>query len=343
MTTEQNLEKNIKEATKQWIESLTKIPQQLLNYYYGKVDGAIDYLHELTTIQEGDYGWSNELQNTVEIVEVDKNNEKLIVSLNNKEYTLDKDDVFVERESLLPMWGTLFEFDNAFDNDWIMENLDIVTKCGFRIFEDEKLDMIFLGIDGAGYDFYEAHWIPLYKKRGLKWHEGQLQVNATKTKRDAAQCLVDSMNMFTHTFMETLYGFDSQSELYLSEITPIVKGDQAYAHSLGQSIEVLSVNEEEGTVLVTDGDEEFTLEKDELDFEKGFLPMWGTMFSFNDPVDNHWLSENLEEMAKCGFRIYEDTENDMTYFGIDGAGYDFYEAHWIPLYETMGYKWHTEE
>ena len=23
-------------------------------------------------------------------------------------------------------------------------------------------------IDGAGYDFYEAHWIPLYNKRGLK-------------------------------------------------------------------------------------------------------------------------------------------------------------------------------
>lgn len=30
-----------------------------------------------------------------------------------------------------------------------------------------------IGIDGAGYDFYEAHWIPLYEARGLHWHEGE--------------------------------------------------------------------------------------------------------------------------------------------------------------------------
>lgn len=23
----------------------------------------------------------------------------------------------------------------------------------------------------SGYDFYEAHWIPLYEARGLKWHK----------------------------------------------------------------------------------------------------------------------------------------------------------------------------
>ena len=27
------------------------------------------------------------------------------------------------------------------------------------------------GIDGAGYDFYEDHWIPLYKERGIQWHD----------------------------------------------------------------------------------------------------------------------------------------------------------------------------
>ena len=29
----------------------------------------------------------------------------------------------------------------------------------------------FFGIDGAGYSFYEEHWIPLYKARGLQWHK----------------------------------------------------------------------------------------------------------------------------------------------------------------------------
>lgn len=28
-----------------------------------------------------------------------------------------------------------------------------------------------IGIDGAGYDFYKAHWLPLYKARGLHWHK----------------------------------------------------------------------------------------------------------------------------------------------------------------------------
>ena len=45
-----------------------------------------------------------------------------------------------------------------------------MSECGFRIYYSEKYGYFF-GIDGAGYDFYEAHWIPLYKARGLKWHE----------------------------------------------------------------------------------------------------------------------------------------------------------------------------
>ena len=29
--------------------------------------------------------------------------------------------------------------------------------------------------------------------------------------------------------------------------------------------------------------------------------------------------------------------------GINGGGYDFYEAHWIPLYRELGYGWHNVE
>ena len=74
------------------------------------------------------------------------------------------------------------------------------------------------------------------------------------------------------------------------------------------------------------------------DFDTIF-PMWGTMWSFSDSAANHWLEENLKAMADCGFRIYE--QEDYGYvFGIDGCGYDFYEAHWIPLYKAFGLKWH---
>lgn len=74
------------------------------------------------------------------------------------------------------------------------------------------------------------------------------------------------------------------------------------------------------------------------------LPMWGTMWSFGDRLDDWWLEEKggIEAMSRCGFRIYESDEHGF-FFGIDGAGYDFYEAHWIPLYKERGLQWHKDE
>lgn len=75
-----------------------------------------------------------------------------------------------------------------------------------------------------------------------------------------------------------------------------------------------------------------------------FLPMWGTLWAFSDPTDIWWLEEKdgIATMSKLGFRIYHHDEWGY-FFGIDGAGYDFYEAHWIPLYKARGLHWHKEE
>lgn len=78
------------------------------------------------------------------------------------------DEVYTKRD--LPMWGTLWSFGEWLDEDWCRENAKLVASCGFMVYETAD-DDIFLGIDGAGYDFYEAHWVPLYKARGLKWHD----------------------------------------------------------------------------------------------------------------------------------------------------------------------------
>lgn len=91
---------------------------------------------------------------------------------------------------------------------------------------------------------------------------------------------------------------------------------------------------------------EITYKGDEDDYYD-VLPMWGTMWSFGDGIDDDWLSgefgeDGLKLMSECGFRIYEHEEFGY-FFGIDGAGYDFYEAHWIPLYKARGLHWHNEE
>lgn len=77
----------------------------------------------------------------------------------------------VEYDSQLPMCGTMWSFGDGADVEWVgnYNGLQVLSSCGFRIFKSEEFGY-FLGIDGAGYDFYEAHWIPLYKERGLRWH-----------------------------------------------------------------------------------------------------------------------------------------------------------------------------
>lgn len=74
-------------------------------------------------------------------------------------------------EGHFPMWGTMFTFKNSLDDQWLQDsdNIQVMRDCGFHVYESEHFDYIF-GIDGAGYDFYEAHWTPLYLKRGLQWH-----------------------------------------------------------------------------------------------------------------------------------------------------------------------------
>ena len=84
-------------------------------------------------------------------------------------------DVVIQHEDDLPMWGTMWSFGDSCDEDWLDEEdgIALMSQCGFRIFKSEEFGYYF-GIDGAGYNFYEAHWLPLYKARGLKWHDEEV-------------------------------------------------------------------------------------------------------------------------------------------------------------------------
>ena len=44
------------------------------------------------------------------------------------------------------------------------------------------------------------------------------------------------------------------------------------------------------------------------------------------------------EVGETGISAFE-IDGELV-LGINGAGYDFYEHHWIPLYEALGYGWH---
>ena len=127
-----------------------------------------------------------------------------------------------------------------------------------------------------------------------------------------------------------------------NEVTPPSIGDRVVIIATGEHGEIVG-REELGTLIVEkDDSEDVETDVNEVEVEKlGGLPMWGTMWAFSDSCDNWWLeeSEGLQKMADCGFRIYESEEFGFI-FGIDGAGYDFYESHWVPLYKARGLQWH---
>lgn len=64
-----------------------------------------------------------------------------------------------------PMWGYVFHCPNFYINSQYM-NTDMLYELGIGVLEHEDIGYC-LFIGGAGYDFYEAHWIPLFKK--LNW------------------------------------------------------------------------------------------------------------------------------------------------------------------------------
>ncbi len=66
-------------------------------------------------------------------------------------------------------WGTLFHPECSLHEEWIRDNIEEVQECGFLVYARDETGIL-LGIDGGGYCFHEAHWIPLYKARGLHWH-----------------------------------------------------------------------------------------------------------------------------------------------------------------------------
>jgi hypothetical protein len=63
----------------------------------------------------------------------------------------------------------MFHPECSLDEEWIRNNLEVVEACGFLIYDSDETGIL-LGVDGAGYSFYDAHWIPLYNARGLMWH-----------------------------------------------------------------------------------------------------------------------------------------------------------------------------
>lgn len=166
---QEDLEARIKEATQRWItRDFSKIPLELIKKacYDGQTTFGEDIEILAPTIE--DYVFSTKKQGgSCDHKDIqycsDCSKEDDCINELQEEYDNDV--------PILPMWGTVFVPDDPFDKKWIEQNANKVAECGIILYRIDELDLVYLGINGAGYDFYQSHWIPLYNARGFLWHE----------------------------------------------------------------------------------------------------------------------------------------------------------------------------
>lgn len=158
--------------------------------------------------------------------------------------------------------------------------------------------------------------------------------------REQVEDWISRMNEVPTDMIDKL--MDDESDW--DEVTTPDVGDRVYVYSVGNTGRIIDVREPS----YDDGDDEILYQirlgsgyiifcnVEEFEVERDSrVPMWSTMWSFYENDDQYWIEdpENVRIMSKCGFRVYKSLEFGY-FFGIDGAGYDFYSQHWIPLYEA---------
>lgn len=169
----------IRDATERFVSEMNAIGTEMIRRL---MTADPNEWREVTAPRVGDGVYVYDIPDELDTLEhggtidsYDKKNGAYIVELyDGKKLSCSRNDFEIETEydDMLPIWGTTWSFDDGIDDWWLEEEdgIEIMSECGFRIYESDEFGYFF-GIDGAGYNFYEAHWIPLYKARGLQWHD----------------------------------------------------------------------------------------------------------------------------------------------------------------------------
>lgn len=162
----------VKDATYEWVHEMNAVPQGMIAKL---MRHDPDEWTEVTTPSSGDrvYVWGGDINGEGEITGYNAETEKYAIDMDSgEEIEAAAGEFDVNYDDGLPMWGTMWSFGDSADDYWLehMDGIKLMSECGFRIFSHEEFGYYF-GIDGAGYDFYESHWIPLYRARGLQWHD----------------------------------------------------------------------------------------------------------------------------------------------------------------------------
>ena len=134
----------VSEATHRWVQEFNRFPQDMISKLMS-ID--IDGWHEVTKPSAGRRVYVFNLpeekpdgtpydgtENCGEISEcVDE--DTYIVELDDGESVMVKgDDLELEEDSCLPMWGTMWQFGDSADDYWLeeMDGIQVMSECAFR-------------------------------------------------------------------------------------------------------------------------------------------------------------------------------------------------------------------
>lgn len=161
----------IKEATENWVKEFYAFSQDMISKIMEHE--GYESFSEVTVPSIGSRVYEYDNNQYGQIIDYNPENDIYTIELDNGDVCKDDCSNFeIDKDNYLPMWGTMWQFGNSCDDYWLEaeDGTRIMSNLGFRIYYNEDWGYFF-GIDGCGYDFYGAHWIPLYKARGLKWHK----------------------------------------------------------------------------------------------------------------------------------------------------------------------------
>lgn len=173
-----------------------------------------------------------------------------------------------------------------------------------------------------------------------------------ETKKEATRQWIGEWNAHPQWMIEKMIGENHDNWQNVTPVTFDVGDDVLCSYDEndltehGELYTIKEINTDDDTYMLEVGDllvkvDRSDIEKEE---ERPIIPMWSVLWSMGEDLDHQWINENLEKIASCGIEIfeYDDGYNQMHFLGINGCGYDFYESHWIPLYEQRGLQWHSE-
>ena len=130
-----------------------------------------------------------------------------------------------ELQDHYPAWSTIFEAKDDSVSDLILENVDALYEIGIGVIDATDYTNASLFIAGAGYDFYSAHWIPLF----IKWN----WINPDSIMREIKEARDMKKQIEKIQKLENLDAIESKDLLYYLLHVKNSKNPQISRHATG--------------------------------------------------------------------------------------------------------------